>query len=72
MTHCAFTVCAHDRTCHTPATHQVVYELDEEPGMESTDYRHYCRAHAERYAAILLASGIVRTARAVEMEASHV
>jgi len=72
MTHCAFIVCAHDRSCHAPATHQAVYELFEEPGMESTDYRHYCRAHAERYAEHLLASGVVKTARAVELEAANV
>jgi len=71
MTHCAFIVCAKDTRCSQPGTCHVVYELDEEPG-ETEDYRCFCRRHAERYAAILLASGVVRTARAVELEASHV
>jgi len=75
MTTCAFAVTGSARfgtTCQQPGGYRVVYELDDEPGIESTDYRHYCRRHAERYAEILLASGIVRTARAVELEASHV
>lgn len=72
MPSCAFTVCAKDTRCAQPGGYRVVYEIDDEPGLETEDYRCFCRRHAERYAEILLASGIVRTARAVEMEASHV
>jgi hypothetical protein len=67
MPSCAFTVCAKDTRCAQPGGYRVVYEIDDEPG-ETEDYRCFCRAHAERYAAILLASGVVRTARAVEVE----
>ena len=52
--------------CRQPGTCRVVYELDEEPGMETEDYRAFCPRHAERYAEILRASGVVRSARVVE------
>ena len=70
MSHqCGFQMTGSHRSaanCQQPGTCRVVYELDDEPGMETEDYRSYCRAHAERYAEILRASGVVKTARVVE------
>lgn len=62
MSQCGFVVCAQDTRCSHPGTCRVVYELDDEPGMETEDYRSFCPRHAERYAEILRASGVVRTA----------